>query len=220
MSYNSIYIYGIVNGKVNQSFSATGIGNRGDLVYCIPYKDVTAIVSNTPFQEYDPTEDNTLAHEKVIQEILKSDLDIAPMRFCTILKDKDAIFELCQSCYMPFKKNIMRIRGKQEFSVKTFLETKKLLDEVKSPTELVTASQKIATELYNRLKEIAFDDVLEEQSTKEMIFNGSFLIHKDKVRTFYEEITEFDKQYTDKLKIRISGPTAPYNFVDMPTKPL
>jgi len=51
---------------------------------------------------------------------------------------------------------------------------------------------------------------------KEMIMNCSFLIHREKVQEFYEAINQFDQKFTDKLKIRISGPTAPYNFVDMP----
>jgi hypothetical protein len=44
------------------------------------------------------------------------------------------------------------------------------------------------------------------------------LVHREKIKIFYEEIKAFDEQLTDKLKIRISGPTAPYNFVDMPTR--
>jgi hypothetical protein len=220
MQYDSIYIYGIVDGQVNMSFRVTGIGDRNNKVYCIPFKDVTAIVSDTPFEEYDPTEDNTIAHEKVIQEILKEGLSIAPMRFCTILKNKDEIFKLCNSCYLPFKKNILRIRNKQEFSVKTFLQLEKLQAEVSNDAELLEKSKLMATELYELLQAITFDNVLDEQSTREMIFNCSFLVHKDRVKDFYDAINNYDRQYTDKLKIRISGPTAPYNFVDMPTKPI
>jgi hypothetical protein len=220
MAFDSIYIYGIVDGQVHQNFQVLGIGAREEKVYCIPFKDVTAIVSDTPFEEYDPTEDNTLAHEKVIQEVLRHGWSIAPMRFCTILKNKEEIFKLCRSCYLPFKRNILKIRNKQEFSVKTFLNVNKLETEVSSDAELLQRSNQMATELYEILKGITFDNVLEEQSTREMIFNCAFLVHKDKVKEFYDAITKFDEEYTDKLKIRISGPTAPYNFVDMPTKPI
>jgi hypothetical protein len=217
MQHNSIYIYGVIDGKINKVLQTTGMGEAK--VYCIPYKDVTAVVSETLFEEYDPTAENSLAHEKVIQEVLKEGLSIAPMRFCTILKNKDEIFKLCHSCYLPFKRNILRIRGKQEFSVKVFLNVVRLEEEVSNDEELLKKSNEMATRLYELLKEIVFDDVLEEQMTKEMILNASFLIKKDKVKEFYEEINKFDQKYTDKLKIRISGPTAPYNFVDMPTKP-
>ena len=95
--YGSIYIYGIVDGKINKVIHNNGVGDRNDEVYCVPFKDVTAVVSNTPFEEYDPTEENTLAHEKVIQEILKNDLTIAPMRFCTVLKTRNDVMKLMNS---------------------------------------------------------------------------------------------------------------------------
>lgn len=218
MEYSSIYIYGIVDGRVNKKINAKGLGDRGDEVYCIPFKDVTAIVSNTPFEEYDPTEENTLAHEKVIQEVLKEGLTIAPMRFCTVLKSRADVMKLFNSAYLPFKKNILKIKNKLEFDVKVFLNVEKLRAEVSNNDELVEKSRSIAVELNKRLKQIADEMVLEEQIVDEMIMNASFLIRKEKMKNFREEIDGFDKKFTDKLKIRISGPTAPYNFVQMPTK--
>jgi len=218
MDYSSIYVYGIVDGRFNKSIDVKGVGNREDEVYFVPFKDVTAVISDTPFIEYDPTEENSLAHENVIQAVLKHDLTIAPMRFCTILKGREDLIKLMHSAYMPFKRNILKIRNKKEFSVKVFLEIDKLKAEVNDDEELVRKSREIAEGLNERLKAIADDIVLEEQITDEMIMNASFLVHKEKSKEFYEEINNFDKKFTDKLKIRISGPTAPYNFVDMPTK--
>lgn len=218
MEYNSVYIYGIVDGRINKTLKTKGIGDRGDEVYCIHFKDVTAIVSNTPFEEYDPTEENTLAHEKVIQEVLKEGLTIAPMRFCTVLKSRADVMKLFNSAYLPFKKNILKIKNRLELDVKVFLDIEKLRTEISNDEELVKSSEKIATELDERLKRIADAMVLEEQITEDMIMNASFLVHKEKIKEFREEIDDFDKKFTDKLKIRISGPTAPYNFVQMPTK--
>jgi hypothetical protein len=220
MEYKSVYIYGIIDGKVNKVFQNTGIGQRGDNVSCVHYKDVTAVVSPTPFEEYDPTDENVLSHENIIQEVLKDGLTIAPMRFCTVLKNKDEIMKLCQSCYLPFKKNILKIRGKQEFSVKAFLQVEKFKQEVKNGEELVKKSNYIASQLYELLKNISVDHVLDDQVTNEMVLNCSLLIQMDSVENFYTAVQDFDKQYPDKLRIRISGPTAPYNFVDMPSKPI
>ncbi len=215
--HSSVYIYGIIDGRINKMLNVEGISNDNQ-VYCVPFKDITAVVSSTPFVEYDPTEENTLAHEKVIQEILKENLTIAPMRFCTILKTKNDLMKLMYSAYLPFKRNILKIRNKLEFDVKVFLDVEKLMLEVNNDNELIGKSRQIATELNEKIRPIADDTVLEEQITEDMIMSASFLIHKEKIKTFYEEINNFDKQFTDKLKIRISGPTAPYNFVDMPTR--
>lgn len=218
MTPSSVYVYGIVDGHLNKQFDCPGIGNREDKISCVPFKDVTAIISYTSFEEYDPTEENTLAHEKVIQELLQEGLTIAPMRFCTILKGEDDLRKLLHSGYLAFKKNILKIRSKQELGVKVFLDVEKLKAEIGNGEELIEKSREMAAELQERLKSIAEDVVLEEQMTEDMIINAAFLVHKEKVKEFQEEITNFDQQYTDKLKIRISGPTAPYNFVKMPTK--
>lgn len=218
MAHNSVYVYGIVDGQLHKEFKTLGIGDRGDKVSCVPFKDVTAIISYTPFEEYDPTEENTLIHETVVQEILQEGLTIAPMRFCTILKGEDDLRKLLHSGYLAFKKNILKIRGKQELGVKVFLEVEKLRTEISNDEELIEKSREMAAELQERLQGVAEDLVLEEQMTEDMIINAAFLVHKEKIKEFQEEIINFDRQYTDKLKIRISGPTAPYNFVKMPTK--
>lgn len=218
MAYNSIYVYGIVDGQIRKEFRALGIGNREDKISCVPFKDVTAIVSYTPFQEYDPTEENTLAHETVIQEILQEGATIAPMRFCTILKSEGDFRKLLHSGYLAFKRNILKIRDKREWGVKVFLDVEKLKAEMSNDEELLEKSRAMAAELQERLNQVAEEAVLEEQLTEDMIINAAFLVHKEKIAEFQEKITAFDRQYTDILKIRISGPTAPYNFVTMPSK--
>jgi hypothetical protein len=216
MDYESIYIYGIADGKINSALESKGIGEENNKAYCIPFKDITAIVSNTQFIEYDPTEENVLAHELVIQELIKKEMTIAPMRFCTILKTEDDVLKLLKSAYFPFKKNILKIRNKKEFGVKLFLDIEKLKREA---NDILKKSVEIAEELHNKLKEKSEDIKLDEQITEDMIMNASYLIRNEKVKEFHDAIYDFDKSYTDKIKIRISGPTAPYNFVDMPRTP-
>ena len=216
MESDAIYIYGIIDGRLKGRIGQNGVGNRE--VFPIHFKDITAIASNTRFMEYDPNEANTLAHENVIQEVLKQDLTIAPMRFCTIVRTRDDAMRLLQSAYLPFKRNILKIRDKLEFDVKAFLDIEGLREEITDDDALVERSRDIAVNLNVKLKGISDDLVLEEQITEDMIMNASFLVHKARVKEFYEEISDFDRQFTDKLKIRISGPTAPYNFVEMPVR--
>jgi hypothetical protein len=218
MVYDALYIYGIINGTSKKVFPGLGIGEENNDVYCIPFKDLSAVVSRTAFEEYDPTEDNVVGHEKVIQEFMRHDLEIAPMRFCTVVRTERDVIKLLNSGYNIFKLNLMKTKNKQEFDVKAFLITDKLMAEVKDDDELLEKSRDMATQFYELLDKITDKSVLSDQVTREMIMNASFLIHKDKVKEFYDQITEFDSRYSDKLKIRISGPTAPYNFVSMPKK--
>jgi hypothetical protein len=227
MAPQSIYIYGIVDGHCTKTFPNLGIGNWEDQasipsinndVFSVPFKDITAIVSHTPFEEYDPTEENTLLHEGVIQEVLKNDFTIAPMRFCTIVRTRNDLLKLLHSGYMAFRRNLLKIKNKQEFDVKVFLDTEQLQKEVNDGEELLTKSQEIATLLYGLLENVTEEAVLSDQVTREMILNASFLVRNEEREVFHQEIVNFDKKYNDQIKIRISGPTAPYNFVVMPVK--
>jgi len=212
----SIYIYGIVDGHKQGELDIKGIG-YAEKVYFVSFRDISAVVSNTAFVEYDPTEENVLAHENVIQEVLKQDLTMAPLRFCTIVYTKEDVMRLLQSAYMPFKANLSKIKHRRELGVKVFLDVEKLKSEV-GEQALIDKSREMAIALNERLKKLADDTKLSEQITDDMIMNASFLVHKDAVEQFYNEIHDFDKQYTDKVRIRVSGPTAPYNFVSMPSE--
>ena len=54
--YSSIcvYIYGIVDGRTAQVITHSVVGGRGDPVECVCFRDITAVISLTPFFEYDP----------------------------------------------------------------------------------------------------------------------------------------------------------------------
>jgi hypothetical protein len=204
---NAIYMYGIVDGRFTQVFECKGIGVQSD-VTCVPFKDVTAIVSRTPFVEYMPSEENMLAHESVMQEVINKGGVIAPMRFCTIVKNRGDMMRLLHEAYYQFKRNVLRIRDKHEFSVKVFVQEQGF-------TDVVEESKVLATELYGLLKSIAHDVVLEELITDDMMLNCSLLVHRERVEGMRKAIVDFDRGHTEKVRIRISGPTAPYNFVDM-----
>lgn len=42
------YIYGIIASDHRQEFGPIGIGERGDIVYTLPYQNLAAIVSRSP----------------------------------------------------------------------------------------------------------------------------------------------------------------------------
>ena len=47
-----IYIYCIIASKEARSFGSIGIGGRGDELQTILYKDIAAVVSNSPIISY------------------------------------------------------------------------------------------------------------------------------------------------------------------------
>jgi len=138
--------------------------------------------------------------------------------FTTFSLSRNDVLKLLHSAYLIFKKNVIKIRHRQEFSIKVFADIEKLKNIVSNDEEMMNRTVDIARQLNETLKQTSDDMVLDEQITQDMIMNASYLIHKNDIQKFYEEINNFDKKHTEFLKIRISGPTAPYNFVNMPTR--
>ena len=87
------YVYGIVQTKDHMNFGKIGIGGAGEPVYTVNYLDIAAVVSKTPVAIFDPTRENALAHEHVIETVMKNHT-IIPMSFGTVFRTDDDIREV------------------------------------------------------------------------------------------------------------------------------
>src|SRR5688572_33266724 len=54
------YVYCIIRSSEERDFGAIGIGGEGKRVYTVRYRDLAAVVSDTPIRIYDPTRENVL----------------------------------------------------------------------------------------------------------------------------------------------------------------
>src|SRR5579863_1995006 len=77
------YVYGIIQSREPVFFGRTGIGGTGEMVYVVTHGDIAAVVSRTPVFIFDPTRENALAHEHVIETVMKAHT-IIPMSFGTV----------------------------------------------------------------------------------------------------------------------------------------
>src|SRR5947207_1257520 len=90
------YVYGIVQTKDPLTFGRSGLGGSSESVYIIHYQDNAAVVSNTSVYIFDPTRENALAHEHVIETVMKNHT-IIPMSFGTVFRTGDDIREVLKS---------------------------------------------------------------------------------------------------------------------------
>jgi hypothetical protein len=113
------YIYGIIRHKGPINFGPIGMGKRGDLVYGIEYNGVTAIVSNTPIIEYEARRVNMIAHEQVLEEVMKL-FTVLPVRFSTISEysDNEGILRILEKEYNKFDELLSKMEGKKELGIK------------------------------------------------------------------------------------------------------
>lgn len=113
------YIYGIIRHAGPLDYGPIGMGKRADLVYGINYNGITAIVSNSPIMIYEARRVNMIAHEKVLEEVMKQ-FTVLPVRFSTISEhDDDAgILRILEKDYSKFDDMLNKMDGKKELGLK------------------------------------------------------------------------------------------------------
>jgi len=154
------YIYGIINTDKSQEFGHLGIGGRADMVYTLGFKDIAVVVSSSPIVKYPVFSDNVMAHQKVLEEVMK-EFTILPVRFCTIAEQEEAIREkVLKARYEEFKNLLFRMQDKVEFGVRAmwanvseiFEEIAKENEEIKRLKEELLGSKSKQKSYAGRMK--------------------------------------------------------------------
>lgn len=81
------YIYCITGASEERSFGPLGVGGRGDEVYSLCYRDIAAVISSSPVIKHQINRENTIAHQRVMEEVMK-DYVILPVRFSTVAESR------------------------------------------------------------------------------------------------------------------------------------
>jgi len=110
------YIYCIVGTKQERNFGPIGMG--GDDVLTIGYNDLSMVVSNHLLTKLVVDRQNMLAHQKVIEEVMKEFDSVLPVRFGTIASNADEIRNLLGRRYREFKNALRDADHKVELGVK------------------------------------------------------------------------------------------------------
>lgn len=117
MTEEGKYIYCIIETNSERNFGPMGMGDRGDEVATICYQDLSAVISNTPITKYVVSRENMMAHQKVIEAVMK-DYTVLPVRFCTIAANAEEVRSLLRGRYGEFKNLLKDMDNKVELGVK------------------------------------------------------------------------------------------------------
>lgn len=78
------YLYCIVKCSEERSFNGVvAIGGRSDGIHTVVFGDLACVVSDSPDIKYDSTRANMMAHETVIEQVMK-EFTVLPIRFGTV----------------------------------------------------------------------------------------------------------------------------------------
>ncbi|MEI6422260.1 MAG: GvpL/GvpF family gas vesicle protein [Lentisphaerota bacterium] len=242
------YLYCIFASDVPEKFTSTGIGTRGDEIYSVCYDGLAAVLSNSPVKSYRATRDNMMAHETIVEEVMKKHT-VLPVRFATIAESDDKIREILKREHVKFKGLLEKFDSKKELGVKTIFKEEviyseiqkkyKAIAELKSSIislppektysqrmkigEMVEAALKNEVELLKKeilsiLSPLAVEVKVNNAFGERMIVNAAFLVEKDREEIFYRSVNDIDAKYGDRIKLKYVCEVPPFNFVNLTIK--
>jgi hypothetical protein len=242
------YVYCIIKGDETREFGPIGIGGEASTVYTVHFKDVAAVVSDTPIRIYDPTRENVLAHELVNETVMR-EYTVIPMSFGTIFRTKEDIVELLKSTYRAFDDVLDKMRDKIEFGLKVLWDRDKVIarleeqdEEIRRLKEEITGNEQSSTyfarmqlgrlveaalegaantyvlDIHQSLKPFAIASRSNKPIGDRMILNGAYLVERTREQEFDEAVKALSRKYEEVLSFKYTGPWPPYNFVNIKLK--
>jgi len=116
------YIYCIIRSPEPRQFTNLGIGERGDIVHAVHFRDLAAVVSDSPVVEYERTRRNMMAHTLVLEEVMR-EYTILPVRFGVVAPSAEAdkaIQKVLERRFDEFHGLIQEMEGRAELGVRAF----------------------------------------------------------------------------------------------------
>jgi hypothetical protein len=241
------YVYCIIRLDKLRDFGSVGIGG-GQRVYTVHYRDLAAIVSDTPLVIYDPTREHVLAHEFVNETVMR-EFTVIPMSFGTVFRSEDDVTELLRSTYQAFSDVLDKMQDKIEFGLKVLWEREKVIaileqenDEIRRLKDEISRNTASSTyfarmqlgrlvesalegvqgryvaDIHEALKPVAVASRSNKVIGDRMILNAAFLVDRTQERLFDEKVKEVSRRYDELLTFKYTGPWPPYNFVNIKLK--
>lgn len=246
MSIRGKYVYCIIRTKEPLRFGPIGIGAQPTEVHTIAFKDIAAVVSDTPIEVHDPTRENVLAHEQVNETVMRK-LTVIPMSFGTVFKTRDDIVELLRSAYDAFSDVLEKMEDKVEFGLKVLWDRDVILKAIENEDEdvrrlkkeissqkgttyfarmqygrmidaaLQVRSERYVADIFDQLRDVSVASRANKLIGDKMIMNAAFLVSRDRENAFDARVKKIGAKY-DKLTFKYTGPWPPYNFVNIRLK--
>ncbi|HEX5815306.1 MAG TPA: GvpL/GvpF family gas vesicle protein [Methylomirabilota bacterium] len=240
------YVYCVIRSERPLRFGAIGLGTTPAEVHTVHYKDIAAVVSDTPIEVLDATRENVLAHERV-NEVVMRDHTVIPMSFGTVFKTRDDITELLKGAYGAFTDVLLKMEDKVEFGLKVLWDRDEVIKQIEREDEdvrqlkgeiasqtgptyfarvqygrlveaaLQSRSERHVSEIFGLLRDVSVASRANKPIGDKMIMNAAFLVARDREPAFDAKVKAIGAKY-GHLTFRYTGPWPPYNFVNIRLK--
>ena len=236
------YFYGVIETDKELDLGPLGIGGRECGVFTLNHDGLAAVVSKTPLVVYDPVRENCLAHNRVIEQVIK-DHAMIPASFGTIFRTEMDIKELLRDNAEKLKEVMKKLGNRKELSVKALWKKDALKDLLNRYDDLRQLKQEIekippeksyklrfrlgsmveqvkaaegnilSRDIYERLKKHSTASRMGAPIGDRMIMNASFLVDQNQEKDFQVELDRLEEKYREKVTWIFTGDWAAYNFV-------
>ena len=240
------YVYCIIRTNAPLHFGAIGIGAEPSIVRTIGYKDLAAVISDTPLDIHDPTRENVLAHERV-NETVMHEHTVLPMSFGTVFRTPQDIVELLRSAHSAFNDVLIKMENKVEFGLKILWDPESIIRGIEGQDEnlrrlkqeissqrgstyfarmqygrlvdslLQERSAELVADVFDQLRGVAIASRTNKPIGDKMILNAAFLVAREREAEFDARVKALGARH-EHVNIRYTGPWPPYNFVNIRLK--
>ena len=240
------YVYCIIRVDDPMKFGPIGIGSEPADVHTVNYKELAAVVSDTPIEVFDATRENVLAHERVNETVMRNHT-VIPMSFGTVFKTRDDIVELLRGAHGAFQDVLAKMENKVEFGLKALWDREEMIRQIEHEDEdirrlkteiaaqkgstyfarvqygrlvdgaLQSRSEQYVSEIFEALRDVSVASRANKPIGDKMILNAAFLVDRTRESGFDARVKALGAKY-DMLTFRYTGPWPPYNFVNIRLK--
>jgi len=205
------YIYGIMDTAEEKGYPIKGIGNNGNMVQSLAYKDTTALVSDTSTQEFPISRENTLIHMKVIENFMEEHT-VLPVKFGTVAIGNNSLGpeerikkEILEARYSEIKELLNWLKNKVELGLKAIWKNMdRIFQEIITENiEIQLLKQKISSKGVNQSynERIKLGTMVKNGLDKKRTAEGKRIIRA--LNGLYYDL-RFNKTFGDKMLINSS----------------
>jgi hypothetical protein len=212
-------------------------------LYSITYQTIAAMVSNIEDLKSWRNQQTALEYANVVEKLSRH-LSLLPAKFGSFLISDNEVLQFLERHYIHFSNNLATVGNKYEYGLKVFCHSKPHASNCWTPSgvennkrEYVASSTVQATYLLQKLKRQQETDALSEfvedlnrtinrylaplqviqkinaMAGGTLLLDTVFLVNKNRQAEFVEIVMQSKDRYPD-LYFLLTGPWAPYNFVE------
>jgi Gas vesicle synthesis protein GvpL/GvpF. len=238
-----IYLFGAIPEEVpQQQLGTVKIDSEERSLYTIHYRNIAIVAAKVPLKIYPPKKEYLLAHEKVVNDMMKQ-FSVIPMSFGNVVQTEADVQILLNKLYPQFIAIFPRIANKIEVGLRVIGRREWLELEIRNEggisqavnriaeksseaafydrikigelaQQFITAKrQQLTEQVYMPLAQLAASAKLNDPVSERLLLNAAFLIDKADELKFDERVNVLYEEWKDYTEFKYTGPWPPYNFI-------